>query len=361
MAGPVFGGQGVTGSLRGQASNAFELQAGQAALVPSGTWNYRGGPYCALQEYDIITGIWRAIGDDGISQRFIRSDGNNFRTVNQSGCVIGAQLTAKGSGYTSAPTVVDVTTGAVYQAILGPVVNTAVTVTNGGSGYTYPPQVVISAPPAPGIQATAYCTLTNGVVTSVTITDQGGGYTGNPTITFINDPREGQNGVALGSGAAATATTTGAGTVAGVVVLDHGNPVTALPTITISGGGGSGATATPIMCWALTGYAVTGTASGTGYSGVVEVTALGNGYPSGTGYTNPSIQSNLLRGRRASILAALSGANITTAGQTVETGGLYAGIPNSTALILASTPPTTAATLTFTVGGANDSYRLFAA
>ena len=54
MAGPVYGGQGVTGSLRGQPTNVYELQAGQATLVPSGQWYYEGGPYCAYQELDIV-------------------------------------------------------------------------------------------------------------------------------------------------------------------------------------------------------------------------------------------------------------------------------------------------------------------
>lgn len=359
MAGPVFGGQGVTGSLRGQSTNILNLEAGQCALIPAGTWFLECGPYCAYQEFDIITGIWRSIGNDTRACRFVRSDGNNFRVANQSGCVIGALLTNKGSGYTSVPTVTDATSGAIYQAILGPVVNTSVTVTNGGTNYTYPPAVVFSAPPQPGVQATGHCAISAGAVTTVTVDDQGAGYTVNPTITFINDPREGQNNVAIGSGAAAVATTTGAQTVGAIVVLDHGNPVTSLPTITPSGGGGTGAAATPIMCWALTAYTVS--TSGTGYTGTVEVTGLG-GFPSGVAaYTNPTIQSNLLRGRKASILAALATtfANITATGQTVYDGGIYPGVPS--AQIFANSPITTAATLGFSVGGVNDTYRLFAA
>jgi hypothetical protein len=359
MAGPVYGGQGVTGSLRGQPTNVYSLEAGTCALIPSGTWFLECGPYCAYQEYDIITGIWRSIGSDTRATRYVRSDGANFRVANQSGCVIGALLTNKGSGYTSVPTVTDATTGATYLAILGPVVNTSVTVNNGGTNYTYPPQVAFSAPPQPGIQATGHCTLAAGVVTSVTVDDQGAGYTVNPTITFINDPREGLNGTSVGSGAAATATTTGAQTVGGILVLDSGNPVTSLPTITPSGGGGTGAAATAIMCWAITAYTVT--TSGTGYTGVVEVTGLG-GFPSGVAaYTNPTTQANLLRGRRASILAALATtfANITATGQTVYDGGVYPGVPS--ALIVSTSAFTTAASLGFSVGGVNDSYRLFAA
>lgn len=354
MAGPVYGGQGVTGSLRGQATNNFSLQAGEVALIPSGQWYYSGGKYCTLQEYDIITGIWRDVGADYPSNRVIRSDGVNFRVANQTGCVIGALLTNAGSGYTSAPSVTDATSGATYKAILGPVVNTSVTVTNGGTNYVYPPQVVISAPPQPGVQATGYATISGGAVTAVTIDNQGAGYTVKPTITFVNDPRD-----TTGSGAAATATTTGAQTIGAIVVTDHGKPVTSIPSITVSGGGGASGAATCIMCWALTAYTVTG--SGTGYTGTVEVTGLGGFPATSPAYTNPSTQSGLLKTRRASILAAYSTtfANITATGQTVYDGGMYAGVPS--ALVIATTPPTTAAALSFAVGGLNDSYRLFAA
>ena len=360
MAGPVYGGQGITGSLRGQPTNVYELQAGQASLVPSGQWYYEGGPYCAYQELDIVTGIWRSIGNDPRAGRTIRSDGNNFRIVNQSGCVIGALLTNKGSGYTSAPTVTDATTGATYLPIIGGAIATTVTVSNGGTNYTYPPNVSFSAPGPYGIQATGYAVLTSGVVSSIVVTDQGGGYVDPPTVTLTNDPREGLNNTTIGSGATAYSTLTGAQTITGILVLDHGNPVTALPTITISGGGGASGAATPIMCWAITAYTVT--ASGTGYTGTVEVTGLG-GFPSGNAaYTNPTTQSNILRTRRASILAGLTTtfANITATGQTVYDGGIYPGVPS--ALVISQTSITAAglASLGFSVGGVNDCYRLFA-
>ena len=358
MAGPVYGGQGVTGSLRGQPTNVYELQAGQASLVPSGQWYYEGGPYCAYQELDIVTGIWRSIGNDPRAGRTIRSDGNNFRIVNQSGSVIGALLTNKGSGYTSNPTVTDATSAAVYVPIIGGAVGTTITVSNGGANYTYPPNVSFSAPGPTGIQATGYATLTAGVVSSITVIDQGAGYVNPPTITLTNDPREGLNGTTIGSGATAYCTLTGAQTITGILVVDHGNPVTTLPTITISGGGGASGAATPIMCWAITAYAVT--TSGTGYTGAVEITGLG-GFPATVAaYLNPTTQANILRTRRASILAGLTTTvgNVTTGGATVYDGGIYPGVPSS--LILSSNAPTTVATIAFTVGGVNDNYRLFA-
>ena len=62
---------------------------------------------------------------------------------------------------------------------------TSVQVTNGGSGYTSPPMVVIAAPTATGGSvATAQATVTGGSVTGVSITNVGSGYTTSPTITI---------------------------------------------------------------------------------------------------------------------------------------------------------------------------------
>jgi hypothetical protein len=77
---------------------------------------------------------------------------------------------------------------------------TAITRTAGGTGYTVAPTVTISAPTtAGGVQATATCTVTAGVVdTAFTITNAGSGYVEQPTITFTP--------VSGGSGATAYAT-----------------------------------------------------------------------------------------------------------------------------------------------------------
>jgi hypothetical protein len=239
-------------------------------------------------------------------------------------------------------------------AIVGGAVNTTVTVNNGGTSYTYPPVVVFDAPPlGQGVSATGYCAITSGAVSSVTVTDQGAGYTNAPNVYFKPDPRD-----LTGSGAIATATLTGAGTITSILVTDHGNPVTSLPTLSFSGGGGASAAATAIMCWSITAYTVS--VAGSGYAGAVEITGLG-GNPSGGTGTNPSTQLKLVRTRRASIQGALSGVGITATGQSVDDGGIYEGAPS--VLIIDSPQPTitTAATLAFTMGGQNDSFAIKAA
>ena len=67
----------------------------------------------------------------------------------------------------------------IYNTIDG------VIITNGGSGYTLPPQVTFSDPSESwGIKATGNAEITNGRVTGVTMISNGRGYTGTPTVTI---------------------------------------------------------------------------------------------------------------------------------------------------------------------------------
>jgi hypothetical protein len=78
----------------------------------------------------------------------------------------------------------------------------SITVTNGGSGYTSAPTVTIGPPVTPPfgynltVQATATAVITGDVVTSVIVTEKGLGYNLNPSVTFSGGG---------GSGATATA------------------------------------------------------------------------------------------------------------------------------------------------------------
>ena len=70
-----------------------------------------------------------------------------------------------------------------------------ITITDGGSGYTTPPTLVIGDPSESwGIAAQAVATLTNGVVTEVDIISTGRGYTSTPSITISGG---GGSGLAL--------------------------------------------------------------------------------------------------------------------------------------------------------------------
>lgn len=356
----IFGAQGVSPTFRGQPGNEINLQPGQTMLIPAGTWEVCCGLYSCWQQYDPLTTTWRTVGgaSSGKMNRYVNSDGVNQRIANQTGCVVAAQVTNAGSGYLSPPTVTDNGGGGVsYLAILGPVVSTSVTVTNGGKNYTYPPIVQIQAPSSPGVQATAYSTISGGAVTSITIVDQGANYNFVPVITLTNDPRD-----TTGVGAAATATTTGANTVAAIVVTNHGTPITStstVPTITITAvNGGTSATAVPIMDWTITAYTVT--SAGSGYVGGVAVSALGNGYGgAASAYLNPAIQTGIEQPRPALLIATITTGAIVTTGQTVLDGGLYEGA-GAAQIIYGSFTGTSASVgnVGFTFGGQADTVLL---
>ena len=352
----LFSGSGLTPSLKGVPTNVVNLVSGQCfTLTPAGWYYIKLGIYSTLQQFDPITQIWRTIGAgsaNGVVE-YVYSDGVNYRVANQTGCPVGALITNAGTGYTSAPVVTASAGGSIWRAIVGGAVSTSATITNGGVNYTYPPLIQVSAPPPGGIQATATCTISSGAVNAITITNQGAGYASTPTLTFVNDPREGVNGVTQGYNAAATVVLTGAQTVTGLLCLDHGaGGQASIVTLSFSGGGGASAAATAIMCWSITAYAA-GTA-GAGLAGTVAQISAEDAFPTtAAAYTNPYTQSQLVKTRNANIKAPISGAGITATGQVVYDGGIYTSSPTPLVIPTASIV-TTAPVVTFTMGGQTD-------
>jgi hypothetical protein len=348
-----YGGLGVGPTLRGQPSNVYQLQPCEAKLIPAGTWVGKLGPYTNYQIFDTITLIWRNIGDGGITVR-IESNGVNHRLCNQTGGTVGALITNAGTGYTSAPTVTASSGSSVWSAIVGGAVNTSVTVSAGGSAYVYPPEIAFSAPPTGGIQATGTSTISAGALATVVVTNQGAGYTAAPTISVINDSRD-----STGTGGAAVAVTTGAGTITGLLATDHGNPLTAVPTLAFSGGGGSAAAATAIMCWSITGIAFSG---GTGYT--VGASAFEMSYvpqlTAGTPiYTNPATDTRLVRMRQAIVYVPTTATGAPTAtGEVVIDGGIYQNVPIALKIMNSGLYPS-ATTPTLSMGGISDFTQLY--
>ena len=60
----------------------------------------------------------------------------------------------------------------------------SITVTSGGTGYTTPPNIIISPPDIGTNQATATATVLNGEIATITITNSGSGYLTVPTVTI---------------------------------------------------------------------------------------------------------------------------------------------------------------------------------
>ena len=367
----LFSGSGLTPSLKGVVSNVVALAASQVSIIsPAGWYAVRCGIYTTVQQYDPITQIWRNIGGGVMAGgvEYFYSDGVNYRLANQTGCVVGAVITNVGSGYVSAPTITT-TLGGTYKAIVGGAVSQTVTIVNGGSNYTYPPLVQIAAPPAGGVQATGYCTLTTGAVSSVTIIDQGAGYASAPVITFVNDPREGVNGVSVGYAAAATTVLTGAKTITAITCQDHGSPVavtagsaTSIPTFTIAGGGGGSSLAvTAVMNWSITGLISSGYQAGAVTSGtpVAQLTAEDVQTAANSTVLNPTIQNGIVRTRNANIKALITAgaypaAYNTAGGFIINDGGIYTGTPLAMFLSSPAATVTTGPLTGFAMGGQND-------
>lgn len=89
---------------------------------------------------------------------------------------------------------------------------------------------------------TTELTYAMGVIDGITITDEGSGYTSAPTVSFSGGG---------GSGATALAEVTG-GVITNIIVTNVGSGYTSSPTVSFSGGGGSGATATASISSGLT-------------------------------------------------------------------------------------------------------------
>ena len=139
-------------------------------------------------------------------------------------------------------------------------------IVNKGSGYTSAPSVVISAPnQTNGIQATAIATVTANTVSSVTLLEAGSGYTSSPTITF-------NGGGGANANAIASITTFAQGTVA-VLVTNGGTGYTnsANITVSISGGGGTNAAGQAIASGNLVTQVIM-TNVGSGYTNQANIT-----------------------------------------------------------------------------------------
>ena len=338
-----FGASGVYPNPRGQASIAFDLQGGSTRLIPPGTWLVTPGIYSCVQEYDPVQGLWIAPGGSLGYPQYVSSDGNNYRVANLCGTIVGATVTTAGSGMTAAspPTVTFTNaTNAAATAIIGGAVSTSVTVTNAGTNYTYTPIVFCDSPPiGAGYQATMYCTLSGTTVSTVTVTNQGAGYTNVPNIYFLNDPRD-----TTGSGAAAVATLTGAGTCTQLLITNQGNAnTTSQPTISFSAGGSA---AFPIMVRAI-GALGTLTAAGSGYTGNVLVQGWGTGYTGAANVlTNPKWTTNLVRTRVGTLLMGTASTIPTSGGASLYDGGIYAG--SAPTLVVIGTTMGTGAPLSVT-------------
>ena len=168
-----------------------------------------------------------------------------------------AAITTGGSGYDAPPIVViDPPTAAatamasIYS--LNGTVNPTLTIVNGGAGYASAPPVSLIGGGGSGAQAVAR--ISDGVVVEIDVTQPGSGYTSPPTAV-IAPPFSTASGVAAPNSGQVTALST--------ISAGSGYSPNNLPSIVISGGGGTGAMAvaqvndgsvTPILIAGGSGY-----------------------------------------------------------------------------------------------------------
>jgi len=180
-----------------------------------------------------------------------------------------------------------------------------IAITNPGSGYNTAPSVVISGPDqAGGVQANATTSLVSGgnTVGSIVLVNGGSGYTNSANLT-VTLSGGGGNGATAIAGIATFAT----GTVQ-VAVIDGGSGYTGNTTpVTITGGGGTGAAGTAI----ISGNTITQvvmTNPGTGYTNSANIVAT----VTGNAVLKPIINNNLNTG-----IATFSGRVWIASGRTV--------------------------------------------
>jgi len=183
-----------------------------------------------------------------------------------------------------------------------------IAVTNGGSGYSNVPTVTISAPnDTNGTQANAVATVLSGVVQTVSLNDGGSGYYANsvPTVTIAG-------GGGSGATAIAGVITFATGTASAVVVSGGTGYTNAANTvISFSGGGGTGAAGTAVLEGGQI-LEVIITNPGSGYTNAANlvVTASGGG---GTG----AVLKGIVNSDTNVGIASFSGRVWIAAGRTI--------------------------------------------
>jgi hypothetical protein len=237
-------------------------------------------------------------------------------TNNSIGSVGSIGITNGGTGYTEAPNVViqaapagGVNATAVATVTTGAGGVASVNVTGGGSGYTALPGVIFSAPTtAGGITAQGVATISGGLVVAVTVTNPGSGYLSAPSVTFS-------------SGAATANAVLTTGQVNSITLTNAGAGYTSPPSVTITGGGGANATAISSLITFATGtVSVLITSGGAGYTNAANVVVAFTGAGSGAagtailsgGQVTQVIMTNPGTNYTANTTVAISGGGATT-------------------------------------------------
>ena len=272
----------------------------------------------------IVSGLFTTVRGAASSFNIARfnSDGTLDQTFNLNGGVTVIPVLTGGSGYTSAPTVTLSGGGGAGATATATVANgavTTITITAAGSGYTSAPTVVFSGP---GTGATASASVfglgaQGGAVTAASLLPDGRIAIGGNFTTYNSVTR---NRIAiLNADGTLDTTFNPSGVVTGVTVSPGGAGYTAVPSVTFTGGGGTGAAATAtVVSGAVT--AVTMSSSGTGYTSAPAVSFGAAGATTVAGAT-ATIGSNSLVNGQVFTLSVLPGGRLFVGGSFTTANG----------------------------------------
>jgi len=289
-------------------------------IATTGTFSNSGVTYAQYKNQYAI------IGDP--SKGLFAWDGTYLNPIGSVGTI---GITNGGTGYTEAPNVViaaapagGVNATAVATVTTGSGGVASVTVTAGGTGYTALPTVSFSAPTtAGGITAQAVTSITGGIVTSVTVTNPGSGYLTPPSVSFS------------GSGGATANAVLTTGQVNSITLTNAGAGYTSPPSVTITGGGGTNANAISSLITFATGtVSILVTSGGAGYTSAPTV-VIGNG----SGWTTQAAGTAILSGGSVSqVIMTNPGNGYTNSSNVVVSFTGSATTPATAIAILNSQP-----------------------
>ena len=342
-------------------SNRIVLEPGAAWPIQPGDWLLSVGAYSVFQYLDPYTNSWLILDAQRVQPFHHFADGTETRRIaNLLGCPVGAVITNGGTSYTQATASITANVGgSTWTPIVGGALSVT-SVTAAGANFLVQPLVLIPGPPTyaangvGGIPAEAYATLTNGTVSGVTLTAIGAGYVA-ATVTglIVGSPYDPN----IGSITPGTVTfgLTDSGKITGAICTDNGAPLATLTalTLTAAGGAGSGATIAPLVMQTVASTSIVLGGAGWGNAtNSAKVFSVGGGNPSTSAIGNSSVELTKFRPRDVNITGTTNAGGTITA-TTIIDSGLFISAPTS-AIIPGGTVPTTAATITFTMGTAND-------
>lgn len=333
-------------------NNRLSLSPGDVCIVPAGAWYARAGRYCMWQFFDPVGGNWRGLQAANPDLAYVVSDGFNLRIANMTGCPVAAVVTAGGSGFTSTPTVTAGTGTSTWQAIVGGMLSLT-TINNAGKNYGLPPLVMLPDPPTPGVAATAVTTITSGTVSALSFINQGAGYVTTPTAVIVPNPADPNLATTTPiTPATVTLAIVGAGSISAVLCTNSGASVSSAPTLTVAGGGGSGATVSSVWCSSLVSATVASSGTWTGGAALESIGGFSGSTPWNT---NPEVSGNYFVSRPIQALLSGGSSSLTSISTTYD-GGLFLSTPTLIVAAVGGNVPSSlaTATITATYGGVSD-------